>query len=315
LAFIIILIGLSYIGAFLDFLTILITGNNMEFPYIGVTLGYMCLAPLTILAMYVAAELLIPEKKHLIIYITIIYLVIGIVYVLFLFLDIRGSITVVNPSKSGVDIIAVRFNIGSPLFLILSFLILSILIFNGFGSLYKSFHETGIIRKKFSFLAFGTFFLLGVTINNMFFLNIFSVIILLVGNLLGFWFYYMGLREEPEKKIEFEPKKEVKVKSNLFRVSKFKREDITEEEVSISKEKKICLVCKGKAFRFSTYLCPGCEAFYCAKCAQALIELENACWVCDAPIDESKPVKPFKRDDEIEVEVSEKPQKKPKTKK
>jgi hypothetical protein len=64
---------------------------------------------------------------------------------------------------------------------------------------------------------------------------------------------------------------------------------ITEEEVSFHKEKKICLVCKGKLLRL-LFMCPECDALYCVKCSNALSEAENACWVCESPIDESKPV-------------------------
>jgi len=78
---------------------------------------------------------------------------------------------------------------------------------------------------------------------------------------------------------------------------------VTVEEVAISKEKKICLVCRGGVLRFS-YICE-CGAIYCGNCAQALTNLENACWACDAPIDFLKPVKPYK---EVEgrVEMGEK---------
>ena len=31
----------------------------------------------------------------------------------------------------------------------------------------------------------------------------------------------------------------------------------------------------------------------CKKCAQALANIDNVCWVCDEPIDKSKPVKPI----------------------
>lgn len=64
---------------------------------------------------------------------------------------------------------------------------------------------------------------------------------------------------------------------------------VSEEEVSIAKEKMICLTCKNKLKR-DIYLCPTCKAFYCQKCSQALSSAENACWVCQAPFDESKPV-------------------------
>ena len=78
-----------------------------------------------------------------------------------------------------------------------------------------------------------------------------------------------------------------------------KPQKVTEEEVSISKEKKICLVCKGKLARYNIFLCPECNTFYCSKCAHALSDLENACWVCEVPFDESKPVRlPEKKEEE-----------------
>jgi hypothetical protein len=69
-----------------------------------------------------------------------------------------------------------------------------------------------------------------------------------------------------------------------------KPQKLTEEEVSISKEKRICLVCKGKLQRVN-YICPDCYALYCIKCADTLGTLENSCWVCTTPFDASKPIK------------------------
>ncbi len=71
---------------------------------------------------------------------------------------------------------------------------------------------------------------------------------------------------------------------------------ISEEKVTILKERKICLVCKGEALGF-TYICE-CDALYCDNCARALIDLENVCWVCDTPIDKVKPVKSYEKDEE-----------------
>ena len=77
---------------------------------------------------------------------------------------------------------------------------------------------------------------------------------------------------------------------------------ITEEEVTYFKEKKICLVCKGNIEGFNNYICPKCEVLYCENCARTLIDLENTCWVCESPLDKSKPSKPFKRkEDEIPI--------------
>lgn len=65
---------------------------------------------------------------------------------------------------------------------------------------------------------------------------------------------------------------------------------LTEEEVSVAMDKKICLVCRNKLAR-DIYLCPGCSALYCKKCASTLANMENECWACNVPFDESKPVK------------------------
>ncbi len=74
---------------------------------------------------------------------------------------------------------------------------------------------------------------------------------------------------------------------------------VTEEKVAISKEKKVCLVCRGEVLKFS-YICE-CGAIYCENCARALANLENVCWACEVPIDSLKPVKPFKEEEIVKV--------------
>ena len=87
-----------------------------------------------------------------------------------------------------------------------------------------------------------------------------------------------------------------------------KPESLTEEEITFHKEQKICLVCKGNVLGFNSFICK-CDALYCLKCAQTLSDLENACWVCEAPFDELKPVKLYKEEEDAPI-VEEKPHKK-----
>ena len=75
---------------------------------------------------------------------------------------------------------------------------------------------------------------------------------------------------------------------------------VTEEKVAISKEKKICLVCRGEVLKFS-YICE-CGAIYCENCARALANLENVCWACDIPIDSRKPVTQYKEEERVKVD-------------
>ncbi len=59
------------------------------------------------------------------------------------------------------------------------------------------------------------------------------------------------------------------------------------EDVKYSREKGFCLVCKNKISGLN-YICPKCEAWYCLKCRDALIEIENSCWGCETPFIENK---------------------------
>ena len=61
------------------------------------------------------------------------------------------------------------------------------------------------------------------------------------------------------------------------------------------------------------FICNECGAFYCDKCVKALIKLENMCWVCNTPFDESKPTKPIEKEvEEFELKISKNSQKQPK---
>ena len=293
--------GLIGLGACIDFFTILLTGKNMDNTYsLRGLLGFMW-APILvgILLVYIMAELLMPKLKWPLVTLS----TIGAVIVeLFLFLDPMSSLIYNYPSSPGEDLIYVSYKIGSPAFFFMIIYFLFLVIFCAFGFLYKSILSTGVIKKKFQFLSFGAFLAVGAGIvNNLYNLEIINSITFSIFsiscNFLGYYFFYLGLKEEPEEP-NLRPKKEVKVAESIFRLSK-KPAQITEEEVSISKEKQICLVCKGNVVKI-IYLCPECRTFYCIKCVDALTNQENACWVCSTPFDESKPVKPFKKEEQIE---------------
>ena len=70
---------------------------------------------------------------------------------------------------------------------------------------------------------------------------------------------------------------------------------VKEETVTIHKDRKICLVCKGYVLGFM-FTC-SCDTIYCENCARALTHLENVCWVCNAPIDISKPTKLYNEEE------------------
>jgi len=86
--------------------------------------------------------------------------------------------------------------------------------------------------------------------------------------------------------------------NDLIRVQMSTKAHVSEEKVTVYKERKKCLVCLGDIEGFENYICSNCDSIYCKNCAKALIELENVCWSCESPIDKSKPIKSLKQEGE-----------------
>jgi len=83
-------------------------------------------------------------------------------------------------------------------------------------------------------------------------------------------------------------RKDIREKDAELLMFKEKREQITEDDILISKEKHFCLVHKGPVEGLS-YICPECNAYYCVKCYNAIKEAENECWSCRIALDASRP--------------------------
>ncbi|MBY9020546.1 MAG: hypothetical protein KGD67_05770 [Candidatus Lokiarchaeota archaeon] len=280
--------GFSYLGICADFLSILITGDNIN----SIILAFLIwpFVPISFLIIfYVAAEILVPKKKILII---IIYAILCIIFELSIFLDTLGNITFIEPTIPGGELIDDSLTFGSPASFIGIIFTLTGFFFNGFGLFFKGIRSSGVVGRKYKQLAIG-YLIINVSAL-LDFIGIAEIIVIVrVASLISIWFFYLGLREEPEMREKKEKKKEIKIEGSLFRLTK-RPDNITEEEITYYKEQKICMICKGKVSGFNIFLCPSCETIYHEECARALINSENTCWVCNGVIDNSKPSKPFK---------------------
>jgi len=291
-------IGLWQLGGSIDFVTILLTGSNLPIyletsNLLSSIFWYFTTLFEFVLGIaflyYVAITLVVPKRKY---YFLALFLLI-IVAISFLYIFAFDTNIKTTPIVIGEDIINTSAISWSPIYWLMICDVLLFLGFNVIGLLLRGFKSKGIIRKK----------LIELSIANLLFLIFYvsyvseedSIIKLFmrIGEIGSIVIMYFALREAPEKPKKTRQKKEVKVKDGLFRLIK-KPDVITEEEVSISKEKKICLVCKGKVLSFS-FICPVCETFYCENCVKAIIDMENTCWACNEPLDESKPFKPYKK--------------------
>ncbi len=277
----------SWLGTTVDLITILITGDNTS-EVLVIFLAWPALGFGAIFFWIVMTELLAPKFKW---YFLSTAIIASIFYELCLFLDPSGNIYVESPAISGEEILN-DSTIGPVGYLLGIFLCESVFLI-GFGLIYKGIQSQGIIRRKYLFIATALFTFSFPAIFDAF-LD-FPINALVTVTIIQFsspLFYYLGLRKEPEKRKK-KIKEEIKVKDSFFRITK-RPDQITEEEVTYYREQKICLICKGKVAGFNTYICPNCEALYHEDCARKLSDLENACWVCNEPIDKTKPTKPFK---------------------
>ncbi len=280
-----------WLANFSDFISVIFTSTNLPNPNGWLGIFYLMWGPLGFLiSLYIGAELFFPEKKM---YFIVPFLILAIFYELVIFINPLNSFIFEYPAISGENLIQTNFiRFGIP-FILNYFFIISGLIFLGFGYLIKGISSKGIIRKKFFLLSVGYFLFIGFPILAIFVQSFYTYFVRL-GMVSGFFFFYFGLREAPVEKRRQKPiKKELQVKESLFRL--YERPDhITEEEVTFHRERKICLICKNDLSRLN-YICPKCNALYCNKCSEELSNLENMCWVCDEPFDETKPIRPYKK--------------------
>jgi len=181
--------GLIFTGDFLDFLTVLLTQSNIDnsFGIIGL-INWMWFPGVAIFGMYFGAKLIIPKKKWLIFSI---YLVLGIIFELFLFMDPTGSIEYVNPTIPGEDLINDSLIFESLAGILVLFFLLSLLVFDGIGFLRKSIQSTGVIRKKFLLLSLGAFiYIIGGVLDGLFSPGILLIFIRSAMGVSAFLFYF-----------------------------------------------------------------------------------------------------------------------------
>ena len=300
-----ILVGLTFIGLVLDFFNILITSKNIDNSngIVGI-LYWVFTIPTAIIFMYYTFEIILPEeifgleKKRFLKWFLSLFTLQSFIILVYIVMNPEDSLTFVYPSPPGSDLIDI--NLSGLISLIILIEWTPIMLFIIIGFFYRGMHSTGVIRRKFFILSVATALFNISSVLDYLELPTIALVFIRIGAFVSAWCWYYGLRESPAES-EKEPKiKEIQVEEGVFRLTK-RPDHITEEEVSLSKEKKVCLVCKSKVVRYNVYVCPECEAIYCHKCAHALEDLENACWVCNAPFDESKPIK---RVEEIEEEIT-----------
>ncbi|TFG03343.1 MAG: hypothetical protein EU539_12345 [Promethearchaeota archaeon] len=184
--------GLVYLGDTLDFITILLTGTNMDNStgIIGL-INWMWFPGAILSAIYISAELLFPEKKR---HVVAFYAVLSIIFEIFLFLDPFGSVTYTNPVPAGSDLINDNLVEDSVVFFIALIFLLSVLLLLGVGFLIRAIKSSGDIRRNFLFLSIGAFiYTIGGILDGLLSPGI-ILIFSRSGMILSAWLFYLGIR-------------------------------------------------------------------------------------------------------------------------
>lgn len=293
-----------YFATILDFLFLLATGDNIDNSNgLFSILTYIWIGPAIILGMYIIIEVTIPEKKW---FILPFYIILSIIFEILLFLDPINSFNISYTTSNG-GIIHSHLVMGSLLFIIICFIFILAFIFFGLGFFIIGIQTTGILKKKFMILssAFVAFLTIG-AIDILTAPGIY-VIFLRIAEMSTAIIFYFGIREETVVSSERETKgSEYQIpKTSLISTLSYSRpEDLTEDDILYFREQTLCMVCKTLIIGFvDVFICPDCKALYCRKCAKELIKIDNMCWGCLGPIDDSKPIKYDKEEGKEDISI------------
>ena len=185
--------GLALLGVFLDFLVVIFTGKNIanNWGQVGL-LSYIWVAPLIVTAIYIGAQLMIPEKK---LHITLVFVVLMIIFEILLFLNPVGSFNFVYPSSSGNALIDYNLKLTTPAGILMLIFVASTIIFLGFGFLIKAIQSTGELRRKFLLLTVGVFMYAIFGLLESLMEPGYLLLVVRIGYISGPIFMYLGLKD------------------------------------------------------------------------------------------------------------------------
>jgi len=191
------LAGLMFLGVCLDFLLVVFTDSNIDNSWGAAgLLSYIWFAPLIVLAMYIGSELHLPKNDKAERLILLIYLLLGIVFTVIIFLDPFSAFYFGYPEGYPNDpeaLVDYNINLTSIAGLLMAAMLFSVLLFLGVGTLIRGIKLTGDIKKRFILISLGAFcfgifgILEGLTVPGG------VLIFVRIGYLSSFWFLYYGL--------------------------------------------------------------------------------------------------------------------------
>ncbi|MHA1268548.1 MAG: hypothetical protein ACTSPY_02055 [Candidatus Helarchaeota archaeon] len=183
--------GMLWLGPATDFLSVLITGKNLPNELIYGALTFMWVLPLFVCSMVIGGDLMFSKRKYQ--YILVVFsIILGIIFELFLFLDLDGAITD-EPNPGGYALYDASIEIGHPTFYLIGIMLVFLFCFVVLGGLRHSIITTGALRKRFLYMSVAIFLFIPIAIIDAFFEI--TMIVIIIRSLMLFvaWLLYLSL--------------------------------------------------------------------------------------------------------------------------
>ncbi|MHA1490647.1 MAG: hypothetical protein ACTSRI_13445 [Promethearchaeota archaeon] len=187
--------GFILLGPAVDFVTILITGKNLEPYWLYGFLSYMNTGPVTLFGLYVGCVLLVPKKKW---HVLSVYIVLVVIFeIIILYYSFTNPLAIFiypETDPNGTGLLNTIMRKDSIAFILMVTFLLSGLIFNGLGFLRKSFQSSGHLKRNFLYLSLG--WIIYITYGALDALLNIGIITFLVriGLIISLVFMYIGVR-------------------------------------------------------------------------------------------------------------------------
>lgn len=158
--------GMLWLGPAADFLSVILTGQNLPDENIYGVLTFVWVAPLLVVTMFVGGDLMLSKKNKYVL--VIISAIIGIVFEIFLFIEIDAAIKDC-PDPNGFELYDASIEIGHPTFYLIALGLLLLFGFVVIGGYRQGLRTTGTLRSRFFYMATAIFLFIPIAVIDAFF--------------------------------------------------------------------------------------------------------------------------------------------------
>ncbi|MHA1147140.1 MAG: hypothetical protein ACTSR8_02735 [Promethearchaeota archaeon] len=183
--------GLLWLGPSADFFSVILTGNNLPNEKVYGILTFMWVGPLLVVTMFVGGDLMLTMKnKYILVGVSAI---IGAIFEIVFFTDTDNAIKD-YPDPKGRELYDASIVFGHPASYLILIGLTFLFVFVVIGGYRQGFKTTGILRKRFFYMASAIFLFIPIAIVDAFYeleLIVLGVRLLMV---VVAWLMYLSLK-------------------------------------------------------------------------------------------------------------------------